>query len=170
MVVPGAGRDDGNPPGVVTVGLFPAAEPVFMPVVLLVPLPVAPVAVEVPVLLAPELPALLAAPGAAAPPVPPPAAPPACARAIEELIAKAEAKTIVVSFMGVSFLAKKQPRSSADVPSIAGDFVRTIPGCWRYQAGNEVNTMQRIYLGIAFLSVAGLVFASLLAIDKMLGG
>jgi hypothetical protein len=30
--------------------------------------------------------------------------------------------------------------------------------------------MQRIYLGIAFLSVAGLVFASLLAIDKMLGG
>jgi hypothetical protein len=98
MVVPGAGTDDGIPPGVVTVGLLPVAEPLFMPVVLLVPLPVAPVAVEVPVLLVPELPALLAA----APPVPPPAAPPACARAIEELIAKAEAKMIVVSFMGLS--------------------------------------------------------------------
>ena len=79
-----------------------------MPVVLLVPLPVAPVAVELPALLAPELPVLLAAPVAAAPPAPPPpAAPPACARAIEELIAKTEAKTIVVSFMEFPFFGNE---------------------------------------------------------------
>ena len=30
--------------------------------------------------------------------------------------------------------------------------------------------MQRIYLGITFLGVVGLVFASLLALGKMLGG
>jgi hypothetical protein len=30
--------------------------------------------------------------------------------------------------------------------------------------------MQRIYLGIAFIGVIGLVFASLIALDKMIGG
>jgi hypothetical protein len=30
--------------------------------------------------------------------------------------------------------------------------------------------MQQIYLGITFLSVLGLVFASLLALDKVIGG
>jgi hypothetical protein len=35
---------------------------------------------------------------------------------------------------------------------------------------NEVDSMQRIYLGIAFLSVMALVFTSLIALDKMIGG
>jgi hypothetical protein len=80
----------------------PVAEPLFIPVVLLPPfVPV--VAVEL--LALPEEPA---APVAAAPPVPPPAAappaaPPACASAIDELIARIEAKTAVVIFMGIPF-------------------------------------------------------------------
>jgi hypothetical protein len=90
------------------VGLLPVLDPLFMPVVLLFPLvPGAPVPVELPTL--PEDPAILepAEPVAAAPPVPPPAppAPPApCARAKEELIARTEAKAIVVSFMCFSFI------------------------------------------------------------------
>jgi hypothetical protein len=75
IVDPGAGVDDGIPPGVVTVGLVPAAAP-FVPVVLLVPLPVLPALAE------PALPAEPAAPVAAAPPVPPPAAPPPAPTAI----------------------------------------------------------------------------------------
>ena len=35
---------------------------------------------------------------------------------------------------------------------------------------NEDDSMQRIYLGIAFLSVMALVFTSLIALDKMIGG
>jgi hypothetical protein len=101
ITAPGAGVDDGIPPGVFKVGLVPVAEPLFTPVVLLFPL--VPAVVPVPV----ELPAVLelAAPVAAAPPVPPPPAPPACARAMDELIARTEAKAIVVSFMCFSFVA-----------------------------------------------------------------
>jgi hypothetical protein len=86
------------PPGVDTVGLVPVAEPLFIPVVLFPPfVPVVPAPVE---LALPEEPA---APVAAAPPVaapPPPAPPPACANAMDELIARIEAKTAVVIFMG----------------------------------------------------------------------
>jgi hypothetical protein len=35
---------------------------------------------------------------------------------------------------------------------------------------NEVDGVQRIYLGIAFLSVMALIFVSLVALDKMIGG
>ena len=98
IVDPGAGVDDGIPPGVVTVGLVPAAVPLFVPVVL-VPLPVLPVLAE------PALPAEPAAPAAAPPPAaPPPAPPPACASAMDELIARIEAKTAVVIFMEFSFV------------------------------------------------------------------
>ena len=100
IVDPGAGVDDGIPPGVVMVGLVPAAVPLFVPVVPLVPLPVLPVPTE------PALLAEPAAPVAAAPPVPPPPAapPPACASAMDELIARIEAKTAVVIFMRFSFV------------------------------------------------------------------
>jgi hypothetical protein len=46
---------------------------------------------------------------------------------------------------------------------------RTIPRRWGYQE-ERGNSMQRIYLGIAFLGVMGLVFASLVALDRMIGG
>jgi hypothetical protein len=99
IVDPGAGVDDGIPPGVVTVGLVPAEAPLFVPIVLLVPLPVLPVLAE------PALPAEPAAPVAAPPPAaPPPAPPPACASAMDELIARIEAKTAVVIFMEFSFV------------------------------------------------------------------
>jgi hypothetical protein len=96
IVDPGAGTDDGIPPGVDTVGLVPVAEPLFIPVVLFPPfVPVVPAPVEP--LTLPDEPA---APVAAAPPVPPPpAAPPACASAIDELIARIEARIAVVIFM-----------------------------------------------------------------------
>jgi hypothetical protein len=88
------------PPGVVKVGLVPVLEPLFKPVVLLFPLvPAVPAPVVLPTLLEPAVPV------AAAPPPLPPAAPPApCARAMEELIARTEAKAIVVSFMCFSFV------------------------------------------------------------------
>jgi hypothetical protein len=113
IVDPGAGTDDGIPPGVRTVGLVPVLEPLFTPgvdpVVPLVPLliPVVPVPVDPEPPTAPGLEP--AAPVAAAPPVPPPpAAPPApCARAIEELMARTDAKAIVVSFMCFSFVANE---------------------------------------------------------------
>jgi hypothetical protein len=99
IVDPGAGVDDGIPPGVVTVGLVPAEAPLFVPIVLLVPLPVLPALAE------PALPAEPAAPVAAPPPAaPPPAPPPACASAMDELIARIEAKTAVVIFMEFSFV------------------------------------------------------------------
>jgi hypothetical protein len=68
--------------------LKPLLRPIDDPVVLLLPLliPVVPVLVELP-----------AAPAAVSPLVPPPPAP--CASAMDELIARIEAKAIVVSFM-----------------------------------------------------------------------
>ena len=85
-------------------GLVPVAEPLFTPVVLLFPLvpAVVPVPVELPAVLEPAAPVAAAPP---VPPVPPPPAPPACARAMDELIARTEAKAIVVSFMCFSFVA-----------------------------------------------------------------
>jgi hypothetical protein len=75
------------------VGLVPVLEPLFIPVVLLFPLvPAVPAPVVLPTLLEPAVPVAAAPPPPAAPPVP-------CARAMEELIARTEAKAIVVSFM-----------------------------------------------------------------------
>jgi hypothetical protein len=68
--------------------LNPLLRPLDNPVVALL-IPVVPIPVELPTLLEP------AAPVASAPPAPP--AP--CARAIEEVTARTEAKAIVVSFM-----------------------------------------------------------------------
>jgi hypothetical protein len=113
MVDPGAGTEDGMPPGVDKVGLVPAAAPLFMPVVLLPPfVPVVPVPVAL--LALPEEPA---APVAAAPPpaAPPPVPPPACASARVELIARIEAKTAVVIFMGIPLcLISIKRRTSPD--------------------------------------------------------
>jgi hypothetical protein len=79
------------------VGLVPVAVPLFTPVEVFAPV------VPVELFALPEEPA--AAPVAAAPPVLPPAAPPppACANAIDELIARIEARTAVVIFMGIPF-------------------------------------------------------------------
>jgi hypothetical protein len=101
MVDPGAGTDEGMPPGVDRVGLVPVAEPLFMPVVLFPPfVPVVPVPVAL--LALPAAPVVAAAPPA--PPAAAPPAPPACASAIVELSARTEAKATVVIFMGMSFL------------------------------------------------------------------
>jgi hypothetical protein len=77
------------------VGYVPLLKPVLRPFDdPVVTFPVVPVPIE---LLEP------AAPVAAAPlvpaPAPPPAAPPTCARAMDEVTARAEARAIVVSFM-----------------------------------------------------------------------
>jgi hypothetical protein len=79
------------------VGYVPVLKPLLGPfddpVVLVLPLliPIVPVLVELPTLLA------LAPPAAVSPLVPPPPAP--CARAMDEVAARAEAKAIVVSLM-----------------------------------------------------------------------
>jgi hypothetical protein len=98
ITTPGAGTDDGSPPpGVTKVGYVPGLKPPLRPfdnpVVLLLPLliPVVPVLVELPALLDPTVPV------AVSPPVPPPPAP--CARAMDEVTARTEAKAIVVSLM-----------------------------------------------------------------------
>ena len=89
MTAPGAGTDEGIPPGVVKVGYVPVLKPMFGPF-------------DEPVvafpLLIPVVPAT--APVVAAPPVPPLAVLAApCARAMDDVTARTEAKAIVVSFM-----------------------------------------------------------------------
>jgi hypothetical protein len=99
IVAPGAGTEDGRPPGVTKVGYVPVLKPLLRPfddpVVLLLPLliPVVPVLVELPKLLA------IAPPAVVSPVVPAPTAPAPCARAMDELIARTEAKASVASFM-----------------------------------------------------------------------
>jgi len=98
ITTPGAGTEDGSPPGVTKVGYVPVLKPVLRPFDdPVVAFPVVPVPGELPTLPEP------AAPVAAAPlvpaPVPPPTAPPVCARAMDEVAARAEARAIVVSFM-----------------------------------------------------------------------
>jgi hypothetical protein len=100
IIAPGAGTEDGIPPGVTKVGYVPVLKPLLRPFdnpVVAFPLliPMVPVPVELPALRE-----------TAAPPVPPPSAPPApCASAMDEVTArteaKAEAKAIVVSFIVV---------------------------------------------------------------------
>lgn len=108
MVAPGAGTEDGIPPGVTKVGYVPVLKPLlrlFDDPAVAFPLliPVVPVPVERPTLLEPT-----------APPVPPPSAPPApCASAMDEVTARTEAKAIIVSFIVVfpaTLTSKGRPR------------------------------------------------------------
>jgi hypothetical protein len=88
------------------VGYVPVLRPLlrpYDPVVALL-IPVVPVPVELPTLLEP------AAPAAVSPPAPPAPAP--CAKATDELIARIEAKAIVVSFMSF-FPRGGSPRDGA---------------------------------------------------------
>jgi|SRR5664280_549676 hypothetical protein len=74
--------------------------------------PVVPVPVELPTLLEPA--ASVAAATLVPAPVPPPTAPPACARAMDEVTARTEARAIVVSFMWFFPVAvKTTPREVA---------------------------------------------------------
>jgi hypothetical protein len=95
------------------VGYVPVLKPVLRPFD--DPVVAFPVPVELPTLLEP------AAPVAAAPlvtaPVPPLMAPPACARAMDEVTARAEARANVVSFMWFFPAAVKTTPRDGDIES-----------------------------------------------------
>jgi hypothetical protein len=107
--------------------LAPPAAPGLVPMVLPLPMPVVPELLPSIELgpappaaplepAAPLAPADPPAPAPAAPPAPPPAPPPPAAKAMLELTARTEAKTIVVSFMCFPFVELGERRARMIVP------------------------------------------------------